>query len=144
VKTYIIDYAKEHGLTLLLNSILFSPKSRENFAVNFKELSWNNYLYKYSVLRDGALELETSVIYTTKTHIPRSVRFNMTLNLFGMSINFLDVTVRVEGMDDILKSLIVDKLTSEKLLKKIMEKPEQLLDILKVVAAKVRLKLKDN
>jgi hypothetical protein len=137
VKTFIIDYAKEHGLSLLLNPILFNPKSRENFAVNFKELSWNNYLYKYSVLRDGAFELETSVIYTTKTHIPRSVRFNMTLNLFGMSVNFLDVTVRVEGMDDILKSLIVDKLTSEKLLKKIMEKPEQLLDILKVLAAKV-------
>ena len=137
VLTFIIDYAKEHGLTTLLNPILSNPRIRERFAVNFKELSWNRFRYRYSVMRDGALESEASMIYTPNTFIPRSVRFNVTLHLFGMSVNFAEATLRIEGVSDYLKGRLMDKLSSEEVLKKLMEQPEQLMDVLKLVADKV-------
>lgn len=138
--TYVIDYAKEHGLTAIMNPILSNPQLKEQFEVNFKELSWNNFKYRYSVARDGAIEVDTSVIFASdRSFIPRSVRFNTTLHLFGMSINFADVTLRTEGLEDVLKSVFIDKLTSEQLLKRLMSSPEQIIDIVQAIADKVTL-----
>ena len=137
VLSFIIDYGKEHGITSVLNPALNDPKVRSKFASDFKTLSWNNYRYKYNVMRDGAVEVETSVIYTPQTWIPRSINYNITIHMFGASFNFLDANLRLEGLDEILKAVIIDKLTSEKLLERIMEKPEQLIDILQIVADKV-------
>jgi len=133
VLTFIIDYGKERGLTSVLNTVLNEPKVREKFSVNFKELSWNNYKFRYSVMHDSALEVDTSVVYTSKTFIPRSIRFNITLHAFGMSINFMEMGLRLEGLDEILKAAVVDKLKSEKFLKRIMQSPEQLIDLLNIV-----------
>ena len=141
--TFIIDYAKEHGLTVLLNPILASPNVRERFAENFKELSWNNYRYRYSVTRDAAYEIETSVIFAAQSFVPRSVRFNVTLHMFGMSINFVDATLRVEGMTDVLRAIVIDKLTSEEFLASLLEKPEQFVDMLKAIADKLKLQSED-
>jgi hypothetical protein len=136
--TYVVDYAKEHGLTVLLNPILNNPQIKERFSVNFKEVSWNNFKYRYSLARDGAIELDTSVIYASdKSFIPRSIRFNATAHLFGMSINYIDATIRMEGMDDLMRAAFLDKLTSENIIKKLTEAPEQFLDILKAIADKV-------
>ena len=138
--TYVIDYAKEHSLTILLNPILNNPKLKEKFAVNFKELSWNNFKYRYSLARDGAVEVDTSVIYASdRSFVPRSIRVNATLHLFGMSINFVDATLRMKDVDSVLKGIVIDKLTSEEIIKKFSEAPEQLLDILKGIADKVKI-----
>lgn len=136
--TYIVDYAKEHGITLILNPILNNPRLKEKFAVNFKQLSWNNYHYKYSIMRDGAVEIDTSVIFDSKkAFLPRSIRVNVTTHLYGMSINFLDLTLRMEGMDEILKLTVLEKLRSADIVKRLMEKPETLIEILNVIADKV-------
>jgi hypothetical protein len=137
--TFVIDYGKEHGLTTILNAVLNDPRIKEKFSVNFKEMSWNNYQFKYNIMRDSAIEVETSVIYTPKTFIPRSIRLNATMHMFGMSVNFMEANIRLEGLDEILKASIIDKLKSEKFMKRIMQKPEQLIDILNIVADKVRI-----
>jgi hypothetical protein len=133
----VIDYAKEHGLTGLLNPILSSPKIREQFSVNFKELSWNRYRYRYSLERDGGLEAETSMIYTSNSAVPRSIRFNITGHMFGGSTNIADVTLRLEGVSDYLKGRLLDKLSTEDIIKKLMDKPEKLIEILQIVVAQV-------
>jgi hypothetical protein len=135
--TYIIDYGKEHDLTSILNTVLNDPRIREKFSVNFKEISWNNYRFKYSVMRDSALEVDSSVIYTSKTFIPRSMRFNVTMHMFGMSINVIEATIRFEGLDEILKASLIDKLKSEKFLKRVMQQPEQLIELLNIVKEKL-------
>ena len=135
--TYVIDYGKEHGLTTIFNAVLNDPRIKEKFTVNFKEMSWNNYQFKYNVMRDSAIEVETSVIYTPKTFIPRSIKLNVTTHMFGMSVNVMEANIRLEGLDEILKASIIDKLKSEKFMKRIMQKPEQLIDILNIVADKV-------
>jgi hypothetical protein len=139
VLTFIVDYAKEHGLTSFLNPVLANPKVKERFSVNFKELSWNNYRNGYSVMRDAGYELETSVIYASKSWIPRSIRFNVTIHAFGMSTNFIDVTLRLQGLTDVLKGILVDKITSDEFLRQIAENPDSLADILQSLADKVML-----
>ena len=136
----MIDYAKEHGLTGLLNPILSSPKIREQFSVNFKELSWNRYRYRYSLERDAGLEAETSMIYTSNSAVPRSVRFNISSHLFGASTNFADATLRLEGVSDYLKGRLIDKLPTEDIIKKIMDKPEKLIELLQIVVSQVNIK----
>ena len=59
------------------------------------------------------------------------------MHMFGVSVNFLEANIRLEGLDEILKATIVDKLKSDKFLQRIMQKPEQLIEILKVIADKV-------
>ena len=137
VLSFVIDYGKEHGLTTILNAALDDPRIREKFEVDFKRLSWNNYKYRYNVLRDAAFEVETSVIYTPKTWVPRSIYFNMTSHAFGASVGLIEANVRLEGMDEVLKAVIIDKLTSEQVLKRILAEPEQLMDVLQNLASKV-------
>jgi hypothetical protein len=137
VVSYIIDFGKEHGVTSLINPALANPLVKEKLQTNFKEYSWNNYKYTYSVKHDGALEIDSSFVYTPKSFIPRSINFNLTGHLLGVSINSIDATLRLEGLDEILKAALVDKLTSEDLVKRLMEKPEQLLPILQALADKV-------
>jgi len=135
--TFIIDYGKEHELTTVLNAVLSDPEISEKFQLNFKELSWNNYRYTYNVMRDSSFELETSVIYTPKTFIPRSIRMNATFHIFGMSVNFMEANLRLEGLDETLKASLIDNLKSEEFLKRLLQKPEELIQILNIVADKV-------
>jgi hypothetical protein len=140
VLTYIIDYAKEHGITSILNAVLSNPSLKDKFSVNFKSVSWNNYKFRYSILREGAIEVETSVIFDTKkAFIPRAIRLNVTTHLFGMSVNFLDLTIRLEGVDEIAKLSLLNKLKSEALVKKFLENPEKIAEILQMVASKVKM-----
>ncbi|XP_058800590.1 uncharacterized protein LOC131669586 [Phymastichus coffea] len=42
---------------------------------------------------------QTSVVFSPKSYIPRTASFNFTLDLFGESINLLEVSVRTEGLE---------------------------------------------
>ena len=138
VLSFVIDYGKEHGLSTILNAALDDPRIRQKFSVNFKELSWNNYKYKYNVMRDGAVEVDTSVIFTPKTWVPRSIYFNVTMHAFGASISAIEANLRLEGLDEVLKAAVIDKLTSEKFMKRVMSDPEQLIEVLQILSSKVK------
>ena len=121
----------------MLNPILSSPKIREQFSVHFKELSWNRYRYRYNLHSDSAVETEATMIFTTNSFIPRSVRFNITGHGFGVSNNYLDATLRLEGVTDYLKGRLIEKLSTQDVLKMIMEKPEKMIEIVQTIASKV-------
>jgi hypothetical protein len=139
VFTYMIDYAKEHEIDSIIDAYQSNPNLKEKFNLNFKSLSWKNKL-KLPLLKDNAFEIETSVIFDTKkAFIPRSIRLNVTTHLFGMSANFLDLTIRLEGVDEIAKLSLLNKLKSEALVKKFLENPEKIAEILQMVASKVKM-----
>ena len=87
--------------------------------------------------RDGGLETEAQMIYTSNSAVPRSIRFNITGHMMGSSINFLDATLRLEGVSDYLKGRLMDKLPTADILKNLMDKPEKMLEILQILASKV-------
>lgn len=135
--TFIIDYAKERVITALLNPIFSNQRVREHFSVNFKELSWNRYRYRYNLHSDSAFETEATMIFTPKSFIPRSFRFNITGHGYGVSNNYLDATLRLEGITDYLKGRIIEKYSPQDVLKMIMDKPERLIEIVKTITSKV-------
>ena len=120
-----------------MNPILANPEIKNKLQLNFKEFSWTNSKFRYSVERDAGIEVQSNMIYTSKTFVPRSFNLNVTGQAYGLRVNGLEVQIRFEGLDEILKAVFVDKLASEQLMKKLTEKPEQLLDILKLFADKV-------
>ena len=77
------------------------------------------------------------MIFTTNSFIPRSVRFNITGHGFGVSNNYLDATLRLEGVTDYLKGRLIEKLSTQDVLKMIMEKPEKMIEIVQTIASKV-------
>jgi len=80
------------------------------------------------------------MIYTANSAVPRSIRFNITSHLFGASTNFADATLRLEGVSDYLKGRLIDKLPTEDIIKKLMDKPEKLIELLQIVVSQVNIK----
>lgn len=50
-----------------------------------------------------------NVIFGTESYLPRMLMFNFTSNLFGHSINFLELTTRAEGFDELISSIIISE-----------------------------------
>lgn len=42
---------------------------------------------------------QTNVIFSSKSFVPRTLTFNISLDLFGESVNVIEATVRMEGME---------------------------------------------
>ena len=84
-----------------------------------------------------AVETDTSYIYSGNSFVPRSINFNMSLSAYGLTTNELDVQIRLEGLDELIKDLIVEKLTPEQLIQKLSERPQQIIEILKNITNKV-------
>uniref|UniRef100_A0A182IB32 Uncharacterized protein n=1 Tax=Anopheles arabiensis TaxID=7173 RepID=A0A182IB32_ANOAR len=45
------------------------------------------------------MTVDSNVIFSTESYVPRSLRLNLTTDLFGESINFLELNVRLEGLE---------------------------------------------
>lgn len=79
-------------------------RSTQKFPIDLRRYSFNREL-SYSV---GSLGLgasaDTNVIYSQKSFLPRSARFNMTGEIFGKSFNIFEVSSRQENMDLLMES----------------------------------------
>lgn len=69
---------------------------------------FNNDRRKFSRNYDGSFFSEEynfganyqgNLIFSPKSYIPRSVTFNLTFDLFGESVNIVEVTTRLEGLE---------------------------------------------
>ncbi|KAF4531743.1 hypothetical protein B566_EDAN015189 [Ephemera danica] len=64
--------------------------------------------FEKSMFHDGynvGGNIEGSLVFSPKSYIPRSTTLNLTLDLFGESINMLEVTTRAEGFEYYIESL---------------------------------------
>ena len=52
-------------------------------------------------MNSGAM-LESNMIWSEKSFIPRSAMFNMTVDMFGDSFNLVEAGGRLEGFEDIV------------------------------------------
>ncbi|XP_043521132.1 apolipophorins isoform X2 [Frieseomelitta varia] len=78
-------------------------KPRGKFPEDIRKFSFNNELsYKVDSLGVGST-LESNVIYSQNSFVPRSTNLNMTVELFGRNFNFLEVNTRVENLDRLLE-----------------------------------------
>lgn len=84
-------------------------KSRTKFPEDFRKFSFNNELsYNIDAFGVGST-VETNVIYSQNSFIPRSASLNLTTEIFGRSFNFLELDGRVENLDRIIERFIGPK-----------------------------------
>lgn len=78
-------------------------KPRTKFPEDFRKFSFNNELsYKIDSLGLGS-SLDSNVIYSQNSFVPRSANLNMSIELFGKNFNFLELNTRVENLDRLLE-----------------------------------------
>lgn len=79
-------------------------RSTQKFPIDLRRYSFNRE-FSYSV---GSLGLgastDANVIYSQKSFLPRSARFNLTGEIFGNSFNIFEVSGRQENLDLLLES----------------------------------------
>ena len=83
------------------------------------------------------------MIYATDTMFPQTIRTNFTLYAFGVSTNLMETTIRIEGLENALKSIVFRNLfntiSSKQFFERIFQVPENYFDILKVINENVML-----
>ncbi|PAA90341.1 hypothetical protein BOX15_Mlig016013g2, partial [Macrostomum lignano] len=72
------------------------------FSRNIEKSFFSNYL-------NAGAKVESNLIWSQKSFLPRSATLNMTLDLFGKSLNFLEVGGRVQGMEVLLEKYLGPK-----------------------------------
>ncbi|XP_011144506.2 apolipophorins [Harpegnathos saltator] len=88
------DAAKHH---------LSKIKSHNKFPEDFRKFSFNNEL-SYDMDNFGVgSAMESNVIYSQNSFVPRSVSLNLTTELFGRSFNFLEINTRMENLDRLIE-----------------------------------------
>lgn len=78
-------------------------KPRQQFPEDFRKFSFNNELsYNMGGLGIGS-SAESNVIYSQNSYVPRSVDLNVTTEIFGRSIRFLELNARMENLDRLIE-----------------------------------------
>lgn len=78
-------------------------KARQRFPQDFRKFSFNNELsYNVDALGVGST-VESNVIYSQSSFVPRSTTLNLTTEIFGRSFNFLELNSRIENLDKVIE-----------------------------------------
>lgn len=78
-------------------------KARQRFPQDFRKFSFNNELsYNVDAFGVGST-VESNVIYSQNSFVPRSTSLNLTTEIFGRSFNFLELNSRIENLDKVIE-----------------------------------------
>ncbi|XP_022087369.1 uncharacterized protein LOC110977488 [Acanthaster planci] len=95
------DPQKQHLKKWVRDSGIMGPAAKRDlrkFSRNM-ELSW------YNDATASGMTLDADMIFSTKSFLPRELRVNNTVSLFGYAINLFEIGGRLEGMHHILESM---------------------------------------
>lgn len=62
-----------------------------SFPFDLRKYSRNMVVNHFCPSNNAGWDIDTSVVYTPKSFLPRSASMNLTLDLFGQSVNLLEV-----------------------------------------------------
>lgn len=105
-------FITSHLANLRSSTDLHREKARHDFAEVYTSKKFPYDIRKYSFNRELSYQLgsfglggsvDTSVIYSQESFTPRSIRTNLTGELFGTSFNFLELNGRQENLDLVLE-----------------------------------------
>jgi Domain of unknown function (DUF1943) len=69
-----------------------------SFKVDLRKYSRNFANTHFCSINNAGWELDANVIYSTKSFLPRSASMNLTLDLFGHSVNLFEVTFHLKNV----------------------------------------------
>ncbi|KAK3881181.1 hypothetical protein Pcinc_014366 [Petrolisthes cinctipes] len=109
-----LENLKETGMPSRaeLQGLLSNQEISSKFTPDVRKFSRNIELSGfYDQLNVGG-NMDANVVFSQQSYIPRSTTFNFTTDLFGHSLNLLEVGARVEGWDHHLESMFFGQPTS--------------------------------
>lgn len=87
-----------------IREILEDETLKKEFDLDKRKFS-RNYEGSFFWKKLGAgAKLESNLVWSTESFIPRSVMANLTIDIFGNSLNLLEVGGRMEGLEYLLES----------------------------------------
>ena len=82
-----------------IRNIVHDEELKKEFNLDQRKFS-RNYegSFFFDSINTGA-KVDSNVIFSQKSFIPRSANLNLTIDLFGQAINFLEVGSRIQGLE---------------------------------------------
>lgn len=104
VWTHLTNLAEtSNPLKADIREIITDPKLLKEFDIDKRKYSRNVEFSTFSNYLNMGGSVESNLIMSSQSYIPRSASFNLTAELFGRSFNFLDFGVRGQGFEELLE-----------------------------------------
>jgi len=88
-----------------VRAILENIQLRKQFDLDKRKFSRNIEFSTFSELLNIGASLESNLIWSSDSFVPRSAMLNLTVDVFGQSVNLLEVGGRVQGLEDLLEKV---------------------------------------
>lgn len=88
-----------------IKRILSRETLQKTFDLDKRKFSRNIEKSFFSDMLNSGAVMESNIIWSGESFVPRSASLNLTVDLFGHSVNFLEVGGRVEGMNRVLQKV---------------------------------------
>ena len=89
--------------------ILEDTKLQKEFDLDKRKFSRNIEKSLFSQMLNSGGSIESNLIWSTKSFVPRSASVNLTVDIFGQAINLVEVGGRVQGLDGVLERFFSPK-----------------------------------
>jgi len=88
-----------------IRAILENIQLQKQFDLDKRKFSRNIELSTFSELINVGASVESNLIWSSDSFVPRSAMLNLTVDVFGQSVNLLEVGGRVQGLEDFLENV---------------------------------------
>ena len=88
-----------------VRQLLASDFLRNKFNTDARKFSRNLEVSTYWPESNVGGSAESNIIFSSQSYLPRSATLNLTLDLFGQSVNLLELGARLEGFESTVESL---------------------------------------
>jgi hypothetical protein len=89
-----------------IRAILENTQLKKEFDMDKRKFSRNIELSAFSELANVGGSLDINTIFSGESFVPRSAAVNFTVDMFGKSVNLLEIGGRVQGIEDLLEQLM--------------------------------------
>ncbi|CAH1772638.1 unnamed protein product [Owenia fusiformis] len=88
-----------------IRSIVEDELLKKCFDMDKRKFSRNIELSLFSEMLNTGANLESNIIWSQKSFFPRSAMLNLTVDMFGQSVNLFEVGARAEGIQHFLEQM---------------------------------------
>ena len=85
----------------------------KKFKLDQRKFSRNIELSAFSTTLNAGASVESNIIFSSKSWIPRSASMDLTIDMFGQSVNLIEMGGRVEGADKVVERMFANKDVNE-------------------------------
>ena len=85
----------------------------KKFNLDQRKFSRNIELSGFSTMLNAGASVESNIIFSSKSWIPRSASMDLTIDMFGQSVNLFEIGGRVEGADKVVERMFSNKDVNE-------------------------------